>query len=227
MRDELRRAEQLATLGRLLAGVAHEIRNPLAAIRSTLQLWQRQPNPATMEGAIETVLQETERMNGVLTRLLQFVRADHTERQAIDMNGVIANTMKLFEAQAATQNILLTLELAPELPAVSGSEAAIRQVLQNLVTNAFQAMPNGGRLLCRTLSVPDGIEIDIVDTGPGILDQDRPHLFEPFFTTRTDGTGLGLALCREILGQHRGTIALKTDTERGATFTLVFPPKEP
>jgi signal transduction histidine kinase len=226
LRDELRRAEQLATLGRLLAGVAHEIRNPLAAIRSTLQLWQRQPNPATMEGAIETVLQETERMNGVLTRLLQFVRADHTERQAIDMNSVIANTMKLFEAQAATQNILLTLELAPELPAVSGSEAAIRQVLQNLVTNAFQAMPNGGRLLCRTLWVPDGIEIDIVDTGPGILDQDRPHLFEPFFTTRTDGTGLGLALCREILGQHGGTIALKTDTERGATFTLVFPTKE-
>lgn len=222
LRDELRRAEQLATLGRLLAGVAHEIRNPLAAIRSTIQLWQRQPNPATMEGAIETVMQETERMNGILTRLLQFVRADHMERQAIHMNGLIADTMKLFEAQAATQNIEIILDLFPELPAVSGSEAAIRQVLQNLVTNAFQAMPTGGRLLCRTRSVPSGIEIDITDTGPGITEHDRQHLFEPFFTTRSEGTGLGLALCREIMAQHDGTIDLQANTKPGATVVLVF-----
>ncbi|MGC4098006.1 MAG: ATP-binding protein [Nitrospira sp.] len=223
LRDELRRAEQLATLGRLLAGVAHEIRNPLAAIRSTLQLWQRQPNPATMDGAIETVMHETDRMNEVLTRLLQFVRADHTERRTLDMNLVIADTMKLFEAQAATQNIELTLDLAPDLPAISGSEAAIRQVLQNLVTNGFQAMPGGGRLLCRTRSAQSGIAIDISDTGPGVTQQDRGRLFEPFFTTRSEGTGLGLALCREILAQHGGTIDLQTDGEPGATFTLVFP----
>jgi signal transduction histidine kinase len=228
LRDELRRTEHLASLGRLLAGLAHEIRNPLAGIRSTVQLWQRQRDPATVMAAVETVLQETERMNAILTRLLHFARTDQAERQANDMNVLLAETTRLLQAQAAAQSVTITVESTPRLPTVWGSSAALRQVLLNVIMNALQAMPREGRLICRTRNDTGkrSIEIDVADTGPGVAPQDRPHLFEPFFTTRPEGTGLGLALCREILSQHGGTISLRVDEGPGSTFTIVLPVAE-
>jgi two-component system sensor histidine kinase HydH len=223
--DELRRAEHLASLGRLVAGVAHEIRNPLAGIRSTIQLWQRRPDPATTDGAMETVLHETERMNDILTRLLQFARADQVERHANDMNGLIGETVGLLKAQAGAQGVDITVEPAQASPMVWGSSAALRQVLLNLITNALQAMPQGGHLWCRCrlAASQSTIEIDVADTGPGIAPEHRAHLFEPFFTTRPSGTGLGLALCREILSQHGGQILFQADASPGTTFTIILP----
>lgn len=225
LRDELRRAEHLASLGRLVAGVAHEIRNPLAGIRSTIQLWQRRPDPATTDGAMETVLHETERMNAILTCLLQFARADQVERHANDMNGLIGETVGLLKAQAGAQGVDITVEPAQASPMVWGSSAALRQVLLNLITNALQAMPQGGHLWCRSRWANDHstVEIDVADTGPGIAPEHRAHLFEPFFTTRPNGTGLGLALCREILDQHGGQILFQTNAGPGTTFTILLP----
>jgi len=225
LRDDLRRTEQLASLGRMLAGVAHEIRNPLAAIRSTIQLWQRKPDSATMEGTMGTILHETERLNGLLTRLLQFARSDHAERHRVDTNQLMNEILKFVETQAASQGVTTSLDLAPGLPVVRGSSAALRQVFLNLMTNALQAMPQGGQLVCRIRAVahPRGIEITVSDTGPGVAPKDRPHLFEPFFTTRADGTGLGLALCREIVVQHGGTVRLQPESARGATFIVTLP----
>lgn len=228
LRDELRRAEHLAALGRLVAGVAHEIRNPLAGIRSTIQLWQRRPDPAKADGAMKTVLHETERMNAILTRLLQFARTDQTERQANDMNELIAETVELVQAQAAAQGVELTVEPTPGAVLVWGSSTALRQVLLNLITNALQAMPQGGRLWCRSRLADNQstLAIDVVDTGPGIAQVYRAHLFEPFFTTRPNGTGLGLALCREILSQHKGQILFQAEASPGTTFTIILPTLE-
>jgi len=228
LREELRRSEQLASLGKLLAGLAHEIRNPLAGIRSTVQLWQRIRDPTKMTGSLEAVVEATERLDDILTRLLHFTRTEHAERRPLQVNDLVVETIRLLEAQAQSQHVTLTSDLAPTLPLITGSPSSLRQVLLNLATNALQAMPNGGTLRCRTrYDTPSGmVEVAITDTGPGVSQSDRQHLFEPFFTTRSEGTGLGLALCREILTQHGGLIELTTQQEPGATFRILLLARE-
>jgi signal transduction histidine kinase len=224
LQDELRHSEQLAALGKLLAGVAHEVRNPLAGIRSTVQLWERLPDTARTPGSIRAVIQAVDRLNDIISRLLYFARSDHTGRQPVSVNAVLTETLNLLEAQAAGQCVALERELDPDLPSVSGSAIALLQVFLNLVTNALQAMPQGGKLHCRTRYDPQqrSVEVRIADTGPGIVPEARRHLFEPFFTTRPDGTGLGLALCREIALQHGGRIELEAGGP-GASFRVLLP----
>jgi signal transduction histidine kinase len=225
LREELRRAEHLAALGKLLAGVAHEVRNPLAGIRSTVQLWLRLPDLARTPESLDAVIQSVDRLSELVSRLLYFARTGADEPRPVDLNSVVRDTLELLRAQAAAQGVTLEADLAPELPFVSGSDPALRQVVLNLATNALQAMPRGGRLLCRTASVSggQGVELRVADTGPGVAPEARAHLFEPFFTTRPEGTGLGLALCREIVLQHGGAIELVPGEGPGATFRVVLP----
>ena len=224
LRDELRRSEHLAALGKLLAGVAHEVRNPLAGIRSTVQLWERLPDTTRTQGSIRAVIQAVDRLNEIVSRLLYFARVDNAERQPVSVNSVLTETLNLLEAQAASLSVAIERDLDPSLPDVSGSASALRQVFLNLATNALQAMPQGGRLHCRTRCEPQNrkLEIRFTDTGPGMSPDVRKHLFEPFFTTRPDGTGLGLALCREIVLQHGGEIELEPEGP-GASFRVVIP----
>ncbi len=225
LRDELRRAENLAALGKLLAGVAHEVRNPLAGIRSTVQLWERLPETARNPASLHAVIRAVDRLNDLVSRLLYFARADQAERQPVAVNRVVEETLKLVEAQAAGQGVVVETELADALPAVPGSAGALQQVFLNLAANALQAMPAGGRLRVRTHPSRDGrgVEVRFADTGPGIAPEDRPHLFEPFFTTRPEGTGLGLALCREIVSQHGGQIDWEPGAGPGAVFRVALP----
>jgi two-component system sensor histidine kinase HydH len=239
MGEELRRAEHFAALGKLLAGVAHEVRNPLAAIRSTVQLYQRLPPQGRDPSALDAVLHGVDRLNALVSRLLFFVRSGHEERRPVDLNAVVEETLTLLRAQADSQHVLLRSELATNLPLVLGSGQALQQVILNLTTNALQAMPNGGTLLCRTRHSEDpltptlspsggrgqgeGVELCIADTGPGIAVEELPHLFEPFHTTRPEGTGLGLALCREIVQQHGGRIELDREAGWGAVFRIRLP----
>lgn len=223
--EELRRAEHFAALGKLLAGVAHEVRNPLAAIRSTVQLYQRLPETRREPSSLDAVLHGVDRLNALVSRLLFFVRSGHEERRPVDVNAIVRETITLLRAQAESQQVLLQTELVADLPRLKGSLQALQQVVLNLMTNALQAMPNGGTLLCRTrrLEGPPRIELSIADTGPGIADEDLPHLFEPFHTTRPEGTGLGLALCREIVQQHGGRIEWDRQEGWGAVFRVTLP----
>jgi two-component system, NtrC family, sensor histidine kinase HydH len=225
LREELRRSEQLAALGKLLAGVAHEIRNPLAGIKSTVQLWQRLPETVHNPQSLEAIIQAVDRLNGIVGRLLYFARVDNAERQALSVNQVVGETLDLVEAQAAGQSVSIERHLEENLPTIMGSAHALRQVFLNLATNALQAMPRGGSLRCKTRfnSEKDAVEITFADTGRGISPEDRQHLFEPFFTTRPDGTGLGLALCREIISQHGGKIELETLAGPGTSFLVSLP----
>ncbi len=225
LRDELRHSEHLAAVWKLLAGVAHEVRNPLAGIRSTVQLWQRLPESARTAGSLEAVIHAVDRLNEIVTRLLYFARADSAVRQPVAINQVLVEILKLLEAQATNQGVSVEGDLQPDLPAVPGSASALRQVFLNLATNALQAMPQGGCLCCRTRyqAQQRQVEIHLSDTGPGISVDDRQHLFEPFFTTRPEGTGLGLALCREIVLQHGGQIAWEPTEGPGTTFRLTLP----
>jgi two-component system, NtrC family, sensor histidine kinase HydH len=223
--DELRRSEHLASLGRLLAGVAHEVRNPLAGIRSTVQLWQRLPDQAQTPASLEAVLQAVDRLNALVGRLLYFARTGWEAPRPVDLNAVVRETAELVRAQAETQNVRIETDLAETLPPLAGSPQALRQVVLNLATNALQAMPTGGRLSLQTraLEGPRRAELRVADTGPGVSAEVRPHLFEPFYTTRPEGTGLGLALCREIARQHGGDVDLATGDSSGAFFCVWLP----
>jgi len=225
LRDQLRHAEHLAGLGRLLAGVAHEIRNPLAAIRSTVQLWQRQPETVRAPESLEAVVHSVDRLANIVSRLLLFARMDNAERRPVDMNQLLAESLDLVKAQAAEQGVRLQNQFSAHLPMVSGSASALGQVILNLVSNALQAMPAGGCLTIATAHHADSRQVEILvsDTGPGISTEDQRHLFEPFFTTRPDGTGLGLALCREIVGNHGGTIEYLVREGCGTTFRILMP----
>ncbi len=222
---ELRRSEQLAALGRLLAGVAHEVRNPLAAIRSTVQLWQRLPEQARTPASLDAVTVAVDRLNELVSRLLLFARGAHEERRPVDLNAVVREVLELYRAQAVGQGVAVEEALVDGLPAVHGSAQGLRQVVLNLVTNALQAMPAGGVLRCETRGLAGrGAELLVSDTGPGVAPEARARLFEPFFTTRAAGAGLGLALCREIVAQHGGRVGLDDRPgQPGATFRVFFP----
>jgi len=225
LRDELRRSEHLASLGVLLAKVAHEIRNPLAGIRSTAQLWERLPQESRTPESLKAMIQAVDRLDALVSQLLYFSRSENTARQSVDLNGVVREACELLRAQAVEQNVRLEVDLAPSLPEIRGSAPALRQVVLNLATNALQAMPESGRLSCRTRHVAANraVELEIADTGPGVDPSVRDRLFEPFFTTRATGTGLGLALCREIVLQHDGTIELESAAPHGTICRIVFP----
>jgi signal transduction histidine kinase len=224
LRNELKQSEQLAALGKLLAGVAHEIKNPLAAIRSTVQLWERLPATTKTEDSTKAILQSVDRLDDILRRLLLFARAESRDRRPCEINRLLSDTFTLLEAQAAGQNVKLDLELQWEIPSVSGSATMLHQVFLNLVLNALQAMPNGGHLSASTKynAKTRMVEVKVADTGPGISAEDRTHLFQPFFTTKPDGTGLGLALCHEVVQQHGGRIELVCG-EGGAVFLVSLP----
>lgn len=228
LRDELRRSERLAALGKLLAGVAHEVRNPLAAIRSTVQLWQRMPDRARTPESLAAVIGAVDRLNETVTQLLQFSRADGTLREPVDVNRLLLDTLELFAVRAAERRVELKAELSDGLPLIAAAGAALRQVFVNLVKNALDAMPRGGRLHVRTRpGSASGVEIEFSDSGEGVAPDIAGHLFEPFFTTRPQGTGLGLAICREIIVQHNGTIELLPGAGEGARFRLVLPVASP
>jgi two-component system sensor histidine kinase HydH len=221
---ELRRSERLAALGKLLAGVAHEVRNPLAGIRSTVQLWQRGIE-ADAE-SYDDLISEVDRLDAIVGRLLHFSRADAQDLAPGDLNAVVAESARLARVQAETRGVRVDLDLDPALPLVAMAPPALVQVFRNLTTNALHAMPGGGVLRLSTRLDRAGrlAEVSVADTGPGLDPDVLSHLFEPFYTTKAEGTGLGLAIAREIALAHRGDlIAVNRADGPGALFTLRLP----
>jgi signal transduction histidine kinase len=226
LRTELRRSERLAALGKLLAGVAHEVRNPLAGIRGITQLWRR--GLGLGEEGFDHLIDEVDRLEGIVSRLLQFSRADAQDLAPGDLNTVAAEAARLAEDRAREQGIRIELVLEPALPLVEMAPPALVQVLRNLTTNAFQVMPQGGTLRIETgLDTTGGIvAARVADEGPGLSAEVLAHLFEPFFTTKAEGTGLGLAIAREIALAHRGELHAENRPGGGAVFTLTLPVAE-
>jgi two-component system, NtrC family, sensor histidine kinase HydH len=221
---DLRRSERLAALGRLLAGVAHEVRNPLAGIRSTAQLWQR---GLGIDGeSLDGLIHEVDRLEEIVSSLLQFSRADAQDLAVGDLNAVLVEAARLAAGPAEAKGVRVELDLDEDLSPVVMAPPALIQVFRNLTTNAIQAMPGGGtiRLRTRNDSSLRAVLADVADTGPGMTAEAIGHLFEPFFTTKAEGTGLGLAIAREIALAHRGDLrAANRQDGSGAIFTLTLP----
>ncbi len=226
LRTELRRSERLAALGKLIAGVAHEVRNPLAGIRGITQLWRRGLGLGN-EG-FDHLIDEVDRLEGIVSRLLQFSRADAQDLTPGDLNIVAAEAARLAADRAREQEIRVELDLEPDLPPIQMAPPALVQVLRNLTTNALQVMPRGGvlRLGTRLDAARGTVAASVADDGPGLSDEVLSHLFEPFFTTKAEGTGLGLAIAREIALAHRGELRAENRPGGGAVFTLTLPVAE-
>jgi signal transduction histidine kinase len=242
--QQMQERDRLAALGEMAAGLAHEIRNPLAAIKGAIQLIVPDPaapaprpdaDPEATREFLGIILEEVNRLNAVVTQFLDYSRPAKTALAPGDLNDILARTLRLVSAELPA-GVEVALDLAPELPRVACDAEGLRQVFLNLALNALQAMPDGGRLTVDTRVARDElslwrdgprraefVEVRFRDTGPGIAEEDRGHLFVPFYTTKEKGTGLGLAICQRIVKAHGGTIGVRSAPGEGAEFVISLP----
>lgn len=222
--DQLIRADRLAAMGELTAGVAHEVRNPLGVIRATVQLLEdAQSDRERVHEAAEVIKQEIDRLDKVIKALLDFGRPSRPTMVTTDLGKVLEDVV-LFTTRFVKQaNARIELAPLPELRPVHGDPDQLKQVFLNLVTNAVQAMGESGGDI-RLLAGTDGdyITVTVTDTGPGIAPEDLPKIFDPFFTKRAEGTGLGLTIVHRILDAHNGHVEVES-SENGTTFKVTIP----
>ncbi len=229
MRVRLAETERLAAVGELVAGVAHEVNNPLCTISAFGQLLQRDDalGPEQRE-SVDVICSETQRASQVLRDLLTFARRSEGENATIQINDIVERTMRLRLYEMDSLGITAKYDLAADLPLTRGDPRQIQQVLLNLVVNAIQAMEpqGGGALSLRSFEEGGYVVLEVSDTGPGIPEKVRAHVFEPFYTTKSSGTGLGLSVSYGIVASHGGEISIAKSDADGTTFRIALPPLE-
>lgn len=222
---EVLRADQLAMVGQIAAGVAHEIRNPLTSIKLLVQTNLRESSRLGFPvNDLQIIDQEIRRMEKCLQQFLDFARPPRPERRPIDLALLVERTFALVEGRARKQRV--TLEFLPNVSPmiVEIDEDQIQQLLVNLVLNALDAMPDGGHIKIQLSGLIDGqAEIRVLDTGPGIPQELFPHLFDPFVSTKETGIGLGLAVSHRIAAHHGGSLAAENLKNEGCCFILRIP----
>ncbi|HEY3026166.1 MAG TPA: PAS domain S-box protein [Pyrinomonadaceae bacterium] len=231
MTQQLWQASKLATMGELAASIAHELNNPLATVALRVEsamdeLTKNDPK----RHALEVISQEVERMASLVSNLLQFSRRGHPEISTLDLREELTSSLKFIEHYLRSHNIVVVHDFASHLPIVHADRQQLRQVFLNLITNASDAMPHGGKLTLRAFSGVLGsgsaaVVVEFIDNGTGVQTGDLPKLWDPFFTTKPEGkgTGLGLAICRRTVEQHRGTIEIVTGPGKGTTVRITLP----
>jgi len=215
--EEYRRQDRLAALGKVVAGVAHEIRNPLNSMRLTLELLARRLDARQVQAAIA----EVDRLDAILSRLLAFGRSTPHHPLSQDIAPLLDRAVKMIHEQRRQRDIRLDLQIEPNLKAVVEA-AGIEQVLINLLLNATEAAPPGGEVKVSAHRADDAVVIQVADNGSGIPAHARPHMFDAFYTTKPHGTGLGLAVSREILLRQGGNLEFET-SDAGTTFSVRLP----
>lgn len=226
LRNEIARNQRLATVGRLAAGVAHEIRNPLSSIKGFATYFRERYRDNSEDVQTASILiQEVDRLNRVVGQLLEFSRPVSILPRPVRLDRLVADILKLVEAQAQAKGVTVALRHRADMPEVRLDPDRLSQVLLNLFLNGIEAMGGGGVLTVRFEAAADGRRIDIrvSDTGSGIRPEDLSHIFEPYFTTKTSGTGLGLAIAHNIIEAMHGEISVQSTLGAGTTFTLKIP----
>lgn len=220
---QLRRADRLSALGELSAGMAHEIRNPLGSIRGTAEILRDgvSPDDPKLEFA-DILIKEVDRLNKVLEDFLRFARPEPVEHGRFSPNKSVRDVLELARQQASRNRVEVVIDLAEEIE-IPGQGEQIKQALLNLVLNALQAMPDGGLLKVSSMICANEVHIQVSDNGPGVPNEDRDRIFNPFMTTRDSGTGLGLAITQRIVQSHDGHIVLESSPDSGASFTICLP----
>ncbi len=235
---EVRRGETLAAAGRMAVGLAHEIRNPLGAIRGAVQLLRRELGAESrLSEYTDVLLTEVDRVNRIIEMLLDLARPVQLRLVPLNLHQLLERVALLAEAGARERNITIARRYDPSLPPILGDEDRLLQVFHNLVRNAMDALQEGGRLTLTTraslnplfgkvdlgVGPRNMVEAVVADEGTGIPAAVRAKIFDPFFTTKDKGLGLGLALCHRILEEHRGAIQVESAEGRGTTVTCFLP----
>jgi len=230
----INRAEKLAAVGRLAAGVVHEINNPLATIAACSEALEQRIAEGAFDGSASLddlteymglIRSEAFRCKTITMGLLDFSRIRSGERSLIDVGEVIRSSANLISHQNRRDNVSLKVEVEPGLPLIDGDAGLIQQAVIALATNGIDAMENGGELTFRALAQPNRIVIEVTDTGTGIPQENMAKIYEPFFTTKEvgKGTGLGLAVCYSIISEHRGRLNVRSTLGKGTTFSIFLP----
>ncbi len=223
-RTQMSRAEHLATLGELAAGLAHEIRNPLAGIAGVIEIIGRDlPSTSPARAVVKDVRQEITQINRILTDLLETARPHPPQVCMSNLNTTVEHAVMLARQQVLSKPIRIELQKAPDLPEVEHDSGQIHQVLLNLLLNAVQAMEGAGTVVVEIGSRDDCATVAVSDNGRGISPQHLPNIFRPFYTTKGNGTGLGLSLARRIVEEHHGRIEVSSVVGKGSQFEVVLP----
>lgn len=225
LQEAMARKEKLMALGHLAAGVAHEIRNPLSSIKGLAKYFAERTPPGGEAQELALVMaKEADRLNRVVSELLELVRPAHLNYQLVDINALIHHSLQLVSQDAQSRGIELQFTPRPELTAIKADPDRLNQVLLNLYLNAIQAIGRDG-VIHVSASEADRQRVKIVvkDSGKGMSDEELQAIFTPYFTTKADGTGLGLAVVQNIIEQHGGTIRAESQPGAGAIFTLWLP----
>ena len=230
LRDQLAHAGRVSMLGELAASLAHELNQPLTAIYTNAQaatrfLDQKPPVLSEARIALHDLGSDCRRAGDVLGRLRQMFRRHETERVPLAIGPLIEHVLKLLHEDAVTRDVNLVLDIRPNLPLVNGDRVQLEQVVMNLLVNAFEAVTGQPErnVTVRASSLDGRVAVSVYDTGPGISRIDLQRIFEPFFTRKPQGMGIGLAICRTIVEAHGGRVSARNRTERGSVFELSLP----
>lgn len=223
-RTQMSRAEHLATLGEMATGLAHEIRNPLAGIAGVIEIIGRDlPSSSPARSVVKDVRQEISRINQIVTDLLQTARPHPPRVRKSDLNVTVEHAVMLGRQQALAKSVEINLHKDASLPEVEHDSDQIHQVLLNLLLNALQAIDQRGKIEVTLSRRGSNAAIEVTDNGRGIPPDHLPNIFRPFYTTKGEGTGLGLSLARRIIEDHQGHIDVSSTVGKGTTFAVILP----
>jgi two-component system sensor histidine kinase HydH len=229
LKDEIETNKRLAAIGRLAAGVAHEIRNPLSSLKGYATFFKEVfEKDSDNYNIAEVMTKEVDRLNRVVSELVELARPLHLSGNPVHIKDLIKESIKIIEHEASLNNIRIDLDLDNDVGSIIGDKDRLNQVLLNLYLNAIQAMEDSGKLSIK-LSRCDSthtVKIKVSDTGSGIKKEELPDIFEPYFTTRLSGTGLGLAIVNNIIKAHNGEVSVKSEPGCGTDFTIILPDRE-
>ncbi|WP_197081214.1 ATP-binding protein [Gordoniibacillus kamchatkensis] len=227
LREKIDGLDRLSLVGQMAASVAHEIRNPMTSIRGFVQLMSERDRDSdhSHHGYYPIILEELDRVNGIIEDFLSLSRNRVVHKEPLNLNALVEESLPLLWAEANMNGIEIKLGLPEQLPELSLDRKEMKQLLLNLTHNAFEAMDRGGTLTLRTEADETAVYLRVSDTGCGMPREMMDRLFQPFFTTKQKGTGLGLAVCKNIVDRHNGRLDVRSEPGQGTTFTVVLPLK--